>query len=87
MRGTDCTPKQLGHASDFLADRGWPDNVNFGSQRREDVARLLAWYGVLRYQAGRDGTGGSLEEPSALEVVKKSTREAGASHIEDRSQR
>lgn len=72
MKGTDCTPEQIANASDFMARIGkWPASRPVGQIDREDVAVLLAWYGALRYQAGRDGTGGTFEHPGPFDKVSK----------------
>ena len=71
MKGTDCTAEQLQQASLFLAARGWPKVVPATMPRREDIVRLIAWYGAMRYVAGRDGTGGSLEQPGELIATSK----------------
>jgi hypothetical protein len=65
VRGTDLSPDQISHASEFLALVGWNGNENTRTTRRLDIARLVAWYGALRYQAGCNGSG-SLEKPSRL---------------------
>src|SRR6185437_1857670 len=62
MRGTEVTEDQMQSAREFAFARsvglaGMPDDdqqitVTFGK-----MVRLMAWYGALRYQAGRDGTG------------------------------
>lgn len=71
MRGTDCTPEQVEAASQFLADRGWPKDIPLAALSRESIARMIAWYGALRYQAGRDGIN-SLEKPGEI-IVKERT--------------
>lgn len=80
MRGTDCTPGQLKSASDFVRARhvdGYskaPKLSPFSDQqiviRWADLVNLLAWYGALRYTAGRDGTGGTLENPGPIDSTK-----------------
>jgi hypothetical protein len=65
VRGTDLSPNQLSHAGDFLALVGWNGNEPARTTRRVDIARLLAWYGALRYQAGQNASG-SLENPWRL---------------------
>lgn len=72
MKGTDCTPRQLEAASEFLRDRGWPVDLDRASIDRDQVTRLLAWYGAMRFIGARDGIGGTLEEPGTLDVVRRS---------------
>lgn len=71
MKGTDCTPGQIESASGFLGDRGWPSEGLSAVITRDDAVRLIAWYGALRFVAGRDGSGGTLEQPGVLEVVNR----------------
>ena len=71
MKGTDCTPEQVEHASQFLADRGWKASMVRGANRREDIVRVIAWYGALRYQAAKSGVGGTLEQPGELVTAEK----------------
>lgn len=64
MRGVDCTPEQLKAAERFILARARrTDSPEMITQRFEDLVRLLAWYGAIRYKAGRDGIS-SLENPS-----------------------
>ncbi len=63
MKGTDCTPSQIVSASQFLAARGWPDDDIRREFKREDIVRIVAWYGAMRFQAGRDGVGGTIDRP------------------------
>lgn len=67
MRGTEVTPKQFEAAQKFIMDR----NHGQRSLPAEDESihlewgnfvRMVAWYGALRYQAGRDGIN-SLDDP------------------------
>ncbi len=67
MKGTELTPEQIESARQFVAgrmkqDEPYPDEqrvtVPFG-----DIARIVAWYGALRYQAGATGIGGTFERP------------------------
>jgi hypothetical protein len=85
-RGTDLSPEQLSHASNFLALVGWKENEYTRTTARVDIARLIAWYGSLRYQAGCNGSG-SLERPLRLitptPVVSKSPRSDAAFEITD----
>lgn len=69
MRGTDCAAEQIASASSFLGDRGWPLKGLRAVLTRDDAVRLIAWYGAMRFVAGRDGTGGTLEHPGVLEIV------------------
>lgn len=75
MKGTDCTSEQLASARQFLHDRrvargaSSPDSVGDNvtvEVRYGDFVRMIAWYGALRFMAGRDGTGGTLEKPGEL---------------------
>ncbi len=68
MKGTDCTPGQLASADAFLSARGWPTG-NRAVIARDDLVRLVAWYGALRYIAARDGEGGTLETPGEFVSV------------------
>lgn len=71
MRGTEVTEDQMQSAREFAFGRsiglaGMPDDdqevtVTFGA-----MVRMMAWYGALRYQAGRGGFGGTLESPEEL---------------------
>lgn len=74
MKGTDCTEAQIDSARQFCADRRKDQpgerprdaqeiTISFGQ-----LARLVAWYGALRYMAGRDGTGGTLECPGPIDT-------------------
>lgn len=55
MRGTEVTKEQMESASQFLADRGWPEGAPLAQAKREQIVRLVAWYGACRYQAGAAG--------------------------------
>jgi hypothetical protein len=79
-RGTDLSPDQLSHASNFLALVGWKENENSRTTRRIDIVRLIAWYGSLRYQAGCIGNG-SFEEP--LHLISSSPPAASESATSD----
>lgn len=68
MKGTDCTPEQIAHASEFMEIARWPVSAPTAKCSRDQTARLLAWYGAMRFQAGRDGVGGTLEKPGFIEV-------------------
>jgi len=74
MRGTDVTPEQLQSAREFLAARshgrleGHSDAVSV-ELPLGDLARIVAWYGAIRYQAGASGIGGTLERPGAIDLV------------------
>lgn len=70
MKATDCTPEQIESAEQWLHDRGWPVDAEVARVNRQQMARLVAWYGALRFQAGRDGIGGTFERPGILDVVK-----------------
>ena len=64
MKGTELTPEQLQAAEKFILGRSnrakRPEMI---LQRFDDLVRLVAWYGALRYKSARNGTGGSLEAP------------------------
>ena len=78
MKGTDVTPEQLARAEIFLQKTQFKESVALsadGSARmvvsRDDVVRLLAWYGSIRAKSGtskpgvlvpRAGHPGQLEE-------------------------
>lgn len=72
VKGTDCTPEQIAHARQFIKDRGWGES-EVGKISLADFARLVAWYGAMRFKAGRDQTGGSFEIPGPIDVVKAAT--------------
>lgn len=63
MKGTDCTKEQIAHASQFLSDVGWPDDGRRGESSRDDMVRLIAWYGAVRFIGARNNPDGSLEVP------------------------
>ena len=65
VRNTDLTQEQLESASQFLAVLGWKENTPSQKVKRSDIARLVAWYGALRFQSGFYRTT-SLEKPSRL---------------------
>lgn len=69
MKGTDCTEQQLARAGEFLTNRGWPEGQDFRRVSRADVARIVAWYGAMRFIAGRDGDAGTLEAPNEIVTV------------------
>lgn len=81
LRGTDLTEAQIQSARIFANARRkgelqeMPDDGQLIVQKFGDMARLLAWYGALRFKAGRDGTGGTLEEPGPLDVKAKGASE------------
>jgi len=71
VKGTDCTPEQIQSAREFLLALArnidtMPDDDAIVTPRFGDFARTVAWYGALRYKAGRDGTGGTLEAPGEV---------------------
>ncbi len=78
MKGTDLTPKQLKSAEEFILDRSRnridgrhvidPDHPIV--MRWSDLVRIVAWYGALRYQAGKFGTGGTFEKPGPIDSVR-----------------
>ena len=60
--GSKLSKEQIAAASNFLTLQGWNDKDSTSKVRREDIARLLAWYAAIRYQAGANGIG-TLENP------------------------
>jgi hypothetical protein len=76
MRGTELTEQQIQSARQFLSDRrvSFPGKIPLDEQIIKipfgDVARIVAWCGALRYIAGRDGSGGTLEEPGLFVEIK-----------------
>lgn len=74
MRGTDVTPAQLKSAENFIRARQAcgrsPQSDELISIRFDHLCRLVAWYGALRYAAGRDGIA-TLEEPGYFVVSRK----------------
>jgi hypothetical protein len=65
IKASDLTHDQLASARDFLTGNDWPESENKRTVPREEVARLIAWYGALRFRAGADGIG-TLEKPPRL---------------------
>src|SRR5215831_2879920 len=60
--GSKLSKKQLDAASQFLDLLGWTTSHPSSKVRREDIARIIAWYGAIRYQAAANGMG-TLEAP------------------------
>jgi hypothetical protein len=63
MKGTDVTPEQLVHAEEFLCRIAHGTELRKGvtyynteslSLKRQDLIRLLAWYGAIRAKSGRE---------------------------------
>jgi hypothetical protein len=77
IRGTDITPEQLESASQFLALLGWREGEPNRKTTRADIARIVAWYGALRFQSGFLQNG-SLEKPSRLIETTSRTRTSHA---------
>lgn len=77
MRGTDCTAEQIRAASDFLEIASWRPDTAKAEVTRDDIVRLLAWYGALLFRGGRDGTGGTLEHPGQFDVNPTPSSQAG----------
>jgi hypothetical protein len=70
MRGTDLTPEQLKAAEKFIMDRsGRAKRPEMVMNKFDDLVRLVAWYGAIRFVAGRDGIGGTLEKPADPQVI------------------
>jgi hypothetical protein len=75
MRGIDCTPEQLASAKQFIESRQRGARRQLGDTDMvtlpvADLVCIVAWYGALRFQSGRDGVGGSLEAPGEFVVSK-----------------
>jgi hypothetical protein len=65
MKGTDCTPEQLKAAEKFIRELAEETPLDDGGPVLipwEDLVRLVAWYGAIRYAAGAKGFN-SLEKP------------------------
>jgi hypothetical protein len=78
VRGNDCTIEQLRAAEKFLGDfAAAAKRLPAGNCliQREDLIRLLAWYGALRYRAAEEGIG-TCEFPGELLLL--TPREAAA---------
>ena len=61
MKGTDVTDAQLAHAQDFLRsaaggkfDPEFMETQKYVTVDKEDIIRLLAWYGAIRAKGGRE---------------------------------
>ncbi len=65
IKASDLTEDQLESARDFLTGNDWPENEDSRTISRAEVAKLIAWYGALRFLAGANGIG-SLEKPPKL---------------------
>jgi hypothetical protein len=75
MKGTELTQEQIQSAREFAVARqvkgfeaGTIDDAHRVAIRFGDLARLVAWYGAMRYEAGRTGEGGTLEKPGQMVV-------------------
>jgi len=70
MRGIDVTPEQMAAARSFIEGRVMlcappkPDQVV--SHKYEDLVRLVAWYGAIRYRGALAGIG-SESQPGLTE--------------------
>lgn len=78
MRGSNCTDDQIQAAKDFFGSstvdikqvtRGASDD-DIVPIRYGDLARLVAWYGAIRFISGRDGIG-TFESPAPLHSERK----------------
>jgi hypothetical protein len=79
MKGTDLTSAQIHAAEQFIFDRakGAPKPANGMVYLTWDsFVRILAWYGAMRYQAGRDGIN-SLENPGHTYIVSQEQEKSG----------
>jgi len=65
IKASDLTEDQLESARDFLTGNDWPQTEGIRTVTREEMAKLIAWYGALRFRAGADGIG-TLEKPPRL---------------------
>lgn len=75
MRGTDVTEEQMKSAREFAFARSvgleeMPDDQRIIMLPFGKMVRLMAWYGAMRYKAGRDGAGGTLESPGEFVATK-----------------
>jgi hypothetical protein len=74
MKGTDLTQAQIDAAERFILARRATGNLQHPAHDEEvrqkwgDLVRIVAWYGALRYKAGKDGIN-SLENPGDTEVL------------------
>lgn len=75
MRGADLTEEQIQSAREFACARqkipateGMIDDATVVSLKFGDLARLVAWYGAIRYMAGKNRVGGTLEAPGPMDV-------------------
>lgn len=72
MRGTDVTPEQMAAATQFIEGRimncAPPKNDQTVSMRYEDMIRMVAWYGAIRYKAALGGIG-DVDRPGLAEEV------------------
>ena len=65
IKASDLTEDQLASAGDFLTRNNWTENEESRTVPRSEIAKLIAWYGALRFLAGADGVG-TLEKPPRL---------------------
>lgn len=77
MKGTDLTEDQIQSAREFACARqrinrsgAVFDDATEVTLRFGDLARLVAWYGAIRFQAGEKGIGGTLEKPGPMDVIR-----------------
>lgn len=68
--GSKLTRDQIDAAKKFLTTIGWPESEAKRTVSREDIAKAIAWYGAIRFQAGAHGIG-SLEHPSNTIAAEK----------------
>lgn len=77
MKGTDLTDAQIQSAREFSCARQVHqpadvlDDATRVTLKFGELVRLIAWYGALRFQAGRDGTGGTFENPGPMDTSRK----------------
>lgn len=57
VKGSDLTAEQIEAASDFLSGANWKPDQPTRQTSRADIAKLLAWYGAVRYKAGLNRIG------------------------------
>jgi hypothetical protein len=68
--GSKLTTDQICAGKNFLAAIGWPENEDKRTVTRDDMAKVVAWYGGIRFLAGVHGIG-TLEHPNNPIVSEK----------------
>lgn len=83
MKGTDITAEQYDAARRFIVSRDQSLQLEERSDDTQvllvlrELIGLVAWYGAMRYIAGREGIN-SLDRPGDLVTVPAGTREPTA---------